>query len=47
MNVYILTLPIGTNYGEVMQAYALRKSIEQMGHNAITIRLFKMTRHFF
>ena len=38
MNVYILTLPIGTNYGEVMQAYALRKSIEQMGHNAITIR---------
>ena len=38
MNVYILTLPIGTNYGGIMQAYALRRVIENMGHNAITDR---------
>ena len=38
MNVYILTLPIGTNYGGIMQAYALRRVIENMGHNAITVR---------
>lgn len=38
MNVYILTLPIGTNYGGIMQAYALRRVIESMGHNAITVR---------
>lgn len=38
MNVYILTLPIGTNYGGIMQAYALRRIIESMGHNAITVR---------
>lgn len=38
MNVYILTLPIGTNYGGIMQAYSLRKAIEKMGYDAITIR---------
>lgn len=37
MKVGILTLPLETNYGGNLQAFALQKTIRDMGHEAITI----------
>ena len=37
MKVGILTLPIGTNYGGILQAYALEKILERMGHEVVVI----------
>ena len=34
MRVAIITLPLHTNYGGILQAYALKKSIEALGHSA-------------
>ncbi|MDD6252620.1 MAG: polysaccharide pyruvyl transferase family protein [Bacteroidales bacterium] len=38
MRIAILTLPLHTNYGGILQAYALQKALEKMGHSAIVIR---------
>ena len=37
MRVAIITLPLHTNYGGILQAYALKKSIESLGHSAEVI----------
>lgn len=37
MRTAIVTLPLHTNYGGVLQAYALKKSIESLGHSAEVI----------
>lgn len=37
MNVAILTLPLKTNFGGTLQAFALQKAIEDMGHEVVTI----------
>lgn len=37
MKVAIVTLPLHTNYGGILQAYALKKSIEGLGHSAEVI----------
>lgn len=34
MNIGILTLPLHTNYGGILQAYALQNVLEQLGHQA-------------
>ena len=33
MKIGILTLPLHTNYGGILQAYALQTVLERMGHN--------------
>ena len=33
MNILILTHPLGTNYGGMLQCYALSTILERMGHN--------------
>lgn len=37
MNVGVITLPFSPNYGWLMQAYALQRALEKLGHNAILI----------
>lgn len=37
MNIGIITLPLHENYGGIMQAYALQKVLEDMGHNTLII----------
>lgn len=37
MNVAILTLPLKTNFGGTLQAFALQKVVEDMGHQVVTI----------
>jgi len=37
MKIGILTLPQETNYGGILQAYALQHTLRKMGHDAITI----------
>lgn len=37
MKVGILTLPLWHNYGGILQAYALRLAVEELGHEAIFI----------
>ena len=37
MRVAIITLPLHTNYGGILQAYALKKSVEALGHSAEVI----------
>ena len=32
MRIGILTLPLHTNYGGILQAYALQTVLERMGH---------------
>lgn len=32
MKIAILTLPLHTNYGGILQAYALQTILQQMGH---------------
>ncbi len=39
MKVAILTIPIHSNFGYIMQLYALQKAIEKAGHEAYTIQL--------
>ena len=34
MRVAIITLPLHTNYGGILQAYALKKAVESLGHTA-------------
>ena len=33
MRIAILTLPFRTNYGQILQGYALQTTLEEMGHN--------------
>lgn len=37
MKIAIMTLPIGTNYGGIMQAFALQKVLKDMNHDVTTI----------
>ena len=37
MKIGILTLPLHTNYGGILQAYALQTVLERMGHEVIVI----------
>ena len=37
MKIGILTLPIGTNYGGIIQAWALQTILQKLGHDAILI----------
>ena len=37
MKIAILTQPLGANYGGLMQAYALQKYLNDMGHEVTTI----------
>lgn len=37
MKVGILTLPLHTNYGGILQAYALQTVLKRMGHEAILL----------
>lgn len=37
MRIGILTLPQETNYGGILQAFALQRTLRKMGHDAITI----------
>ena len=37
MRIGILTLPLHTNYGGILQAYALQTVLERMGHEAWVI----------
>lgn len=39
MKVAIVTLPLHTNYGGILQAYALRQCLEGMGHEATVLDL--------
>lgn len=38
MKIGIITLPIRTNYGGILQAYALQRVLKNMGHEAVTIK---------
>ena len=35
MRIGILTLPLHTNYGRILQAYALQTVLERMGHEVV------------
>lgn len=35
MRIGILTLPLHTNYGGILQAYALQTVLEKMGHEVV------------
>jgi len=37
MKLAIMTLPLGKNYGGIMQAFALQKVLVKLGHEAVTI----------
>ena len=37
MKIGILTLPLHTNYGGILQNYALQYILQEMGHSTITI----------
>ena len=39
MKIAILTLPLHTNYGGILQAYALQCVMQRMGHEVILINL--------
>lgn len=37
MKIAILTLPLHTNYGGILQCYALQTVLERMGHKVFVI----------
>ena len=39
MKMLILTQPLHTNYGGLLQAYALQQILKGMGHDVVTDRL--------
>lgn len=41
MKIAILTLPLHSNYGGIIQNYALQTVLEKMGHEVYTINLNK------
>ena len=38
MHIALLTLPLNVNIGGVLQAYALQKALETMGHKTVHIQ---------
>lgn len=40
MKVGILTLPLHTNYGGILQAYALQTTLERMGHEVVVFQTY-------
>lgn len=40
MNIGILTLPLYNNYGGILQAYALKTMLENMGHHVVLMRRY-------
>lgn len=44
MKIGILTQPLKTNYGGLLQAYALQTVLKRMGHEVLTINLFRKER---
>lgn len=45
MKIAILTLRLHTNYGGILQAYALQKTLRDMGHDAVTLQCNAKTGH--
>lgn len=45
MKIGILTLPLHTNYGGILQAYALQTVLERMGHEVVIIEKEKKQRN--
>lgn len=45
MKIGILTLPLHTNYGGILQAYALQAVLERMGHEACLIEVKRKPLH--
>ena len=45
MKIGILTLPLHTNYGGILQAYALQTVLERMGHKVIVYNLDRKPLH--
>ncbi len=43
-HIGIITLPLHTNYGGILQAYALQTTLERLGHRASLIRTAEWTR---
>lgn len=46
MKIGIITLPLHNNYGGILQAYALQKVLQTLGHNAVVIdksRIIKLS----
>jgi hypothetical protein len=37
MKIAILTLPLHTNYGGILQAYALQTVLQRMGHEVVLL----------
>ena len=37
MKIAVISLPLHTNYGGILQSYALKKVLEDMGHEATVI----------
>ena len=44
MKIAILTLPLHTNYGGILQAYALQTVLERMGHQVVVLDLYTFYR---
>lgn len=44
MRIAILTLPLNTNYGGILQAYALQKVLQSLGHDVIVLNQDRTTR---
>lgn len=40
MKIGIVTLPFNSNYGGILQAYALQSVLKKMGHNVLTVNRF-------
>jgi len=45
MRIAILTLPLHTNYGGILQAYALQTVLERMGHQVEVLQTGTLSRH--
>lgn len=45
MKIAILTLPLHTNYGGILQAYALQSILEKMGHEVDVLHNVKISSH--
>lgn len=46
MRIAILTLPLHTNYGGILQAYALQTVLERMGHTVMVIFCRNIPRYY-
>lgn len=46
MKIGIQTLPLNTNYGGILQAYALQTIMERLGHKVSLIELYPKPENF-